>query len=130
MQFVTSEDVSAEYANFIVNLDNGTSAGQWDFTNNRYVVVKNKLSSLYKTSNFSWTNVKFVLVYVCVNNNSTGAGNFFVALDALRLENVSSFNSVYGLTAYTVTKTSNSMPIIKSENSSSFIEFKYTMSVA
>jgi hypothetical protein len=70
------------------------------------------------------------LVYVCVNNNSTGAGNFFVALDALRLENVSSFNSVYGLTAYTVTKTSNSMPIIKSENSSSFIEFKYTMSVA
>jgi hypothetical protein len=130
VQFATTADSSAEYANFVVNLDNGTSAGQWDFANNRYVVASKKLSALTKTGGFSWSGVKYVLIYVCVNNNSTGAGNFFVSLDALRLENVSSFNSVYGLTAYTVIKTTDSLPIVKSDNSSSFIEFKYVVGVA
>jgi len=130
VQFAATSDSPTQYANFAINLDNGTSAGQWDFANNRYVVASTKLSALTKAGGFSWSNVKYVLIYVCVNNNSTGAGNFFVSLDAMRLENVSSFNNVYGLTAYTVTKTTDGLPIIKSDNSSSFIEFKYAVGIA
>jgi hypothetical protein len=103
---------------------------QYDFVTNRYVVVNKKLSELYKTANFSWDAVSFIKVYVCANNGSTGTGNFYVALDALRLENVSSFSDVYGLTAYTVMKTSDALPIVKSDNSSSFIEFSYVVDVA
>ena len=120
---------TAEYASLSVNLDNGTSAGQHDFTNNRYVVVTKKLSDLYKTANFDWSQVAFIRIFTCVNNNSTGAGNFFVAYDAMRLENVSSFNSVYGLTAYTKLVTDDLQPIIKSENTSNFIEFKHIVDV-
>jgi hypothetical protein len=118
-----------EYASFVVNLDNGTSPGQWNFSNNRYVVVSKKISELPKTANFSWDTVSTVIVYACVNDNSTGAGNFYVALDAIKLENVSSFNNVYGLTAYTIIKTSDSLPIIKSDNTSNFIEFSYLVDV-
>lgn len=129
IQFATTDDSNAEYANFAVNLDNGTSTGQWDFTNNRYVVISKKINDLYKTSGFSWSSVQYVKIYVCVNNGSTGSDNFFVAFDALRLENVSSFSNVYGLVAYTVIKSSDSLPIIKSDNSVSLIEFKYALDV-
>jgi hypothetical protein len=129
IQFAT-DDASTDYASFIVNLNNGTSTGQWDFTNNRYVVVNKKLSELYKTNNFSWGNVTYIKVYVCVTGTSPAtAGDFYVALDALRLENVSSFSDVYGLTAYTVMKTSDKLPIVKSDNGSSFIEFSYVVDV-
>jgi hypothetical protein len=124
IQFATADDGTGEYANFVVNLNNGTSSGQWDFTNNRYVVISKKLSELYKSStNFSWDAVSFVKIFV------SAGSSFFVALDALRIENVSSFSNVYGLTAYTVMKTSDALPIVKSDNTSNFIEFKYVVDV-
>jgi hypothetical protein len=129
VRFASTNGAGAEYASFVVNLTNGTSPGQWDFTNNRYVVVTKKISELLTTANFSWDTVSTIIVYVCVNNNSTGAGNFYVALDAIKLENVSSFNNVYGLTAYTIMKTSDSLPIIKSDNTSNLIEFSYLVAV-
>lgn len=131
IQFATTDGASPDYASFVVNLDNGTSTGQWDFANNRYVVVKKKISELYKSSsNFAWDKVTYIKVYVCVTGTSPAtAADFYVALDALRLENVSSFSDVYGLTAYTVMKTSDALPIVKSDNSSSFIEFSYVVSV-
>lgn len=107
----------------------GTVAGQ-DFINNRYIVAKKKIKDLYKTSNFNWADVRFAEVYFCANNGGSGNGDFYLALDALKLENVSSFNPVYGLTAYTVTKTSDSLPIVKSSNTSNFIEFKYAIGVS
>jgi hypothetical protein len=103
---------------------------QWDFTNNRYVISKKKIKDLYKTADFNWADVKFAKLYFCANNGSTGNSDFYVALDALRLENISSFSPVYGLTAYTVTKTSDSFPILKSSNTSNFIEFKYALGVS
>lgn len=103
---------------------------QWDFENNRYVVAKKKIKDLYATESFNWADVRFIEVYFCANNGSTGSDDFFIALDALRLENVSSPSPVYGLTAYTVVKTSDGLPIIKSNNTSNFIEFKYAIGVS
>ena len=129
IQFASTDGLSPEYASFVVNLDNGTSTGEWDFEDDRYVVISKKIKDLYTTAGFSWDTVSTVKVYACVNDNSTGAGNFYVAVDALKLENVSSFNNVYGLTAYTIMKTSDSLPIIKSDNTSNFIEFSYLVDV-
>jgi hypothetical protein len=130
VQFADTDGASPQYASFVVNLDNGTSTGQWDFATNRYVVVKKKISELFKTGTFSWDKANTIKVYVSVTGTSPAtAGDFYVALDAIRLENVSSFSNVYGLTAYTVMKTSDSLPIVKSDNTSSFIEFSYVMDV-
>jgi hypothetical protein len=129
VQFASTDDSSAEYASFVVNLSNGTSTGQWDFENNRYVVVEKSLGDLFKTNGFSWESVAYAKVFACVNNGSTGAGDFYVALDAMRIENISSFSSVYGLTAYTEVKTSDALPIVKVDNSLGLIEFKYVVDV-
>lgn len=107
----------------------GTVAGQ-DFINNRYVVASKKIKDLHTTATFNWADVRFVEIYFCANNGSTGSDDFFIALDALRLENISSFSPVYGLTAYTVVKTSDGLPIVKSNNTSNFIEFKYAIGVS
>lgn len=107
-----------------------TNKNQYDFANNRYVVVSKKIKELYKTPNFSWDTVTNIKVYASVTPVSPAtSADFYLALDALRLENVSSFSNVYGLTAYTVMKTSDSLPIVKSDNTSSFIEFSYVVDV-
>lgn len=108
-----------------------TSETQHNFTNNRYVVVSKKLSSMNKTTNFSWSNVRYIKVFVDVEDTRGGAAasDFYIALDALRLENLSSFNNKYGLVAYTVLKSFNSMPLIKLNNTNNFIEFRYALDV-
>ena len=55
--------------------------------------------------------------------------NYFVGLDALRLENVSTLNPLYGLTGYTVIKTEDGRPIVKEANTSNLIEFRFGLEV-
>jgi hypothetical protein len=55
--------------------------------------------------------------------------NYFVALDALRIENVSTLNPLYGLTGYTVIKTKDGRPIVKEANTSNLIEFRFGLEV-
>lgn len=109
-----------------------TSDTQHNFTNNRYVVVSKTMGSLYKSSvNFSWSNVRYIKIFVDVEDTvgSALASDFYIALDALRLENLSSFNNKYGLVAYTVISSSDSLPIVKLNNTKNFIEFKYVVDV-
>lgn len=120
---------SGSYARFEVNLDNGTAAGQHDFANNRYVVVSKRIEDLYKTSDFTWNSVDVVKVYVCVTDNGQPSDQYYVALDALRLENVSTVNALYGLTGYSVVRTSGAKTIVKSPNTSNFVEFRFAIGV-
>lgn len=109
-----------------------TSTLQHNFKQNRYVVVSKSIESLYKTSSsFSWEDVSYIKIFVDIEDTrgSAAAGDFYVALDALRLENISSFNNKYGLSAYTVLKTSDILPIVKAKNTTNFIEFKYVLDV-
>lgn len=57
------------------------------------------------------------------------SSNFYVGLDAIRIENVSTINPLYGLVGYTIAKTSDGLPIIKESNTSSLLEFRFAMDV-
>jgi hypothetical protein len=130
LEFGSSDFYDAgSYARFEVNLDNGTLAGQHDFSTNRYVVVSKRLEDLYKTSDFTWNTVDVVKVYVCVTDNGAPSDQYYVALDALRLENVSTVNALYGLTGYSVVRTTAAKPIVKSSNTSNFVEFRFAIGV-
>ena len=48
----------------------------------------------------------------------------------MRLENLSDTSPIYGLTGYTVTKTSEGLPIIKNANTANLLEFRFAMDVA
>ena len=126
---VTEPDV---YARFEVDIENGFDG--YDFETNRYFVVKKQLQELYTTQNFTWEAVTVVKIYACVIDTGISGGplpssDYYIALDALRLENIAATNPLYGLTGYSVIKNDTSATIIKSPNTSNYIEFRFSIGV-
>ena len=131
IEFASSDsESSTNYAQFQVDLVNGTGAGQHDFENNRYVVAKKALKDLVKSAGFTWSSVNVVKIWASVLDSAgTPTDNYYVALDALRLENITSVNPLYGLTGYSVVRSPNSLPIVKIANTANLIEFRFALDV-
>jgi len=123
----------SEYARFEAEINHGTSGNPeivQDFDTNRYFVVSKELQDLYSTSNFSWDAVTIVKIYACVIESDAPSEDYYVALDALRLENVETVNPLYGLTGYSVVKNNTAETIIKSPNTSNYVEFRFSIGVS
>jgi hypothetical protein len=54
---------------------------------------------------------------------------FYVSLDALRVDNVSTVNPLYGLTGYSIVQNFEQSTIIKSPNTSNYIEYRFVLDV-
>jgi len=104
-------------------------AADHNFSTNRYHVVTKQLQQLYKTAGFTWNNVSIVKIYSTVIKNQSPSNNFYVGLDAVRFENISTTNPIYGLTGYTVLKNTNAETIVKAANTSNYIENRFAMDV-
>jgi hypothetical protein len=102
-----------------------------NFSTNRYLVVSKQLQELQKSTDFSWSEINTARIYVSVmkDGNNTPTSDFYVCLDGFRLENVTSTNSVYGLTGYSVMRTPLAKTIIKSANTTNYIEFRFGLDV-
>ena len=115
----------SEYAAFYIS--------QTIVSGNRYYIAVKKLQDILKTSGFSWNLVSSIELYSSVEVTvDTTSANYYVALDALKLENTSSINPLYGLVGYTpVTNVvnGNARPIIKNANTSNFVEFRFVADV-
>jgi hypothetical protein len=130
VDFASSDASDAEYARFEVNISDINSDPIYDFDNNRYFVIKKKISELIASQNFSWNQVRLIKVYAsAIASNGSPTSDFYIALDALRLENVSTINPLYGLTGYSSITTSDGLPIVKLENVSSLVEFRFGLDV-
>jgi hypothetical protein len=119
-------------AQFQVDLSNGSGGlenGEWDFVNNRFVVLNQKLRDLFQTPTFNWANVELVKVYISVIDDSGPSDNFYISLDAMRLENLSTRNPVYGMSAYSVVKTEDGNPLIKDLNTTNLTEFRFGIDI-
>jgi hypothetical protein len=126
LEFAESDTAgSGEWARFEVIM----SADDYDFANNRYYVITKQLQELYKSTGFTWNNVTIIKIYSSVINNGSPSEDFYVGLDAVRFENVSTTNPIYGLTGYTVLKNTNAETIIKAANTTNYIEFRFAMDV-
>jgi len=128
-------DSVQEYARFEVDIDDmsysqGTATEKRNLATNRYIVASKALKDLNKTDNFDWRNVAVAKIYACVTEAGSPSDLFYVCLDGLRLENITSTNSLYGLTGYSVIKNVGSRPIIKSANTTNYIEFRFALGVA
>ena len=123
-----------QYARFEAEINQGSSGNLEnsiaDFETNRYFVVSKQLQDLYKTENFSWEVATVVKIYACVITDESGefnvpSNNYYIALDALRLENTQTINPLYGLTGYSIVKNTNEETVIKSPNTSNYVEFRF-----
>jgi hypothetical protein len=134
VEFSSSDTTeSGEHARLLINIDNdsfdGVANDSRDFSSNRYFVVAKQLQELSYTSAFNWESVTVIKVYVSVSKDEETSSDYYVCLDGLRLENLSSNNPLYGLTGYSVIKNNDSLPIVKAPNTSNFIEFRLSVGV-
>lgn len=105
-----------------------------------YFVATKKLSELITTSSFNWASVRIMRIYVSVVEAGVPSGNYYIALDGLRFENITAIdlNPLYGLTAYgTMSNLHDGVspsaifgkPVTKKQNTSNLIEFKFAVGV-
>jgi hypothetical protein len=132
IDFVDSSSSSYARAKFLV----GEDTERTDVTfENRYVVASQSLGQLlYSSNSFNWKTVDQIKIYPVVD--ATDSSLFYIALDAIRLENLSSGNALYGLVGYTVIKNAVTVlegsyprPIVKEPNTSNFVEFRFNIGV-
>jgi hypothetical protein len=58
------------------------------------------------------------------------SSDYYVALDAMRLENIATVNPLYGLTGYSVIKNTDATTVVKSSNTSNYIEFRFAIGLS
>jgi hypothetical protein len=124
----TDEPEPTNYARFEVNIENGIDGV--DFANNRYFVINKQLQELYTSANFTWDAVTVIKIYASVIDGGVTTDSYYIALDAMRLENIATTNPLYGLTGYSVIKNATSESIIKSPNTTNYIEFRFSIGVS
>jgi hypothetical protein len=127
----TDSNSPSTYARFEINIEDGVDG--YDFSTNRYFVVSKQLQELYKSQNFTWNAVTVVKIYVSIFDSLSGGyfptSDYYIALDALRLENIATVNPLYGLTGYSIIKNDNATTIIKSPNTNNYVEFRFSIGV-
>ena len=133
VDFAETDAGSGEFARFEAEINQGSSGNLEnsiaDFETNRYFVVSKQLQELYTTANFTWTDVTVVKIYACVIDAGLPSSDYYVSLDAIRLENIATVNPLYGLTGYSVVRTDDAESIIKSPNTNNYVEFRFSIGV-
>jgi hypothetical protein len=100
-----------------------------DLENGRYQVVTKSLSDFIATSSsFSWSNVGGVRIYSCAVD-TTEPEKYYIIFDGLKFENISTVNPLYSLVAAEYLKTPDEYPVLKKENSTSYIEYRFGLGV-
>ncbi len=125
----TGSDTS-KFARFETTITNGAGSPTVDFSTNRYFIKTKQLQELYTTNDFTWNSVNTINIYSCIKDGGAVTDDFYIMLDALRLENVSTTNPLYGLTGYAVIQNDTAETIIKSSNTSNYIEFRFSVGVS
>ena len=127
----TDEQSVGEFARFEINMENGDgTGGTYDFANNRYYIATTQLQNLYQTQGFTWNSVTVIKIYASIVDAGSPSDQYYIAFDALRLENIAKTNSLYGLTGYSVIKNDDATTIIKNPNTNNYIEFRFNIGVS
>jgi hypothetical protein len=129
VDFSSTDAGTGEYARFEAEIVNGTGTGEYDLDENRYVVISKQLQELYTSANFTWNAVTVAKIYVSAIDGGSVSDDYYIALDSMRLENIGTVNSLYGLTGYSVIQNPDSESIIKAPNTSNYVEFRFSIGV-
>ena len=120
-------DSNGKYARSLVTVTDNASG--INFSTNRYIVQEKSLSDFTQQTGFSWQYVNSLKMYSCVITSNTVVDTHYIAFDAIRFDNVSTQNPLYGLVGYTVVKNTNGEAIAKSPNTNNYVEFRMALDV-
>jgi hypothetical protein len=119
------EGQSAQLTVDLSNSEDPVENESWNFAENRFVVAKARLQDLPQTQSFNWASVELVKIFVSVIDGGAPSDDYYISLDALRVENLSTQNPVYGMSAYSVVKTEDGNSIVKNLNTNNLTEFRF-----
>ncbi len=123
LEFINND----KYARCLIDLVDG--AGGIDFTTNRYFVVEKTLQDFVLQEGFSWESITSSRIYSSVVTSAAAVATHYIAFDAIRFDNVSTVNPLYGLVGYSVIKNANAEPIEKSPNTNNYVEFRMSLDI-
>ena len=121
-------NTSTKKARLIFNVVDAGNASI-DFSSNRYYSIEKNISDVVQEDGFSWADVTSLKIYSCAVTSNVLDDNYYIGLDAIRVDNVSTQNPLYGLTAYTVVKNADEQPILKASNTNNYIEYRMSVGV-
>lgn len=131
-EFASDDQVdSNSYARFYVDIQHTNEDNAYNnFNTNRYFVVSKQLQELVKSPNFSWGSVDISKLSVCIlDNDDQPSGDYYVAFDGARLENIGASNPLYGLVGYSPVVNTDGAPILKQQNTTNYIEFRTSVGI-
>ena len=104
-----------------------------DFAGDRYKVVEIPISDLITTSDFSSQQIRVARIFSSVIYTDGGeqmaSPIHYVELEGIRLENDTTVNPVYGMTGYSVVRTTDGQPLYKYQNTNNYVEFRFNLDV-
>jgi hypothetical protein len=62
-------------------------------------------------------------------NIESYVSTYFIALDAIRIDNISTVNPLYGMTGYSIIQNDSATSIVKASNTNNYVEFRYILDV-
>jgi hypothetical protein len=97
----------------------------------RYNVITKNISDFTTSANFSWSAINSIRIYSCIHDDSNvPSTDHYIIYDGIRFENISSYNPLYALVAAEYMKTQDQSPILKKENSTSYVEYRFGVGVS
>lgn len=94
----------------------------------RYKVITRSISDFTISPSFSWSEIDLVRIYASIDVDDPSL--YKIIFDGLRLENISTINPLYSLIGAEYIKTDNGYPVLKEENSTSYIEYRFGLGVS
>lgn len=121
-------NTSTKKARLIFNVVDAGNASI-DFASNRYYTIEKNISDVVQEDGFSWADVTSLKIYACAVTSNALNDNYYIGLDAIRIDNTQTQNPLYGLTAYTVVKNADEQPILKASNTNNYVEYRMSVGV-
>ena len=121
-------NTSTKKARLIFNVVDAGNASI-DFSSNRYYTIEKNISDVVQEDGFSWADVTSLKIYACAVTSNALNDNYYIGLDAIRIDNTQTQNPLYGLTAYTVVKNADEQPILKASNTNNYVEYRMSVGV-
>jgi hypothetical protein len=137
----TTDTISITNKALTTNVATLTTSENHSFTTGDYVKISGIDSIFNGIHLITGTPTATTFTYAKTNGNVTSAalspngeaqyasGEFYISLDALRLDNVNTVNPLYGLTGYSIIQNSDATTVVKSQNTSNYIEYRFILDV-
>lgn len=125
LRFEFLDSLSGQKAITTELLDSG------DLSAGRYKIISKQKKDFDLGNEFSWGRIDGITIYAQTLNGSGTYDGSYLAFDGIRIDNENTENPLYGMVAYSKLKNNfdSGQPILKSENSQGYIEYRLGVNI-